>query len=328
MRRWAFRLAVLLILAAAGLLVAKQRIATPGPAAALTTVVVPKGTPTPEIGRLLKQAGVIDQPWLFVLATRLGERRPLIAGEYAVPTAASIADIVALMRKGTVVIHKLTIAEGLTVQQVATLVNQADALTGTVAVPIEGSLLPETYYYTYGEDRAAVVGRMTKAMTQAVDALWATHQPDSLPSGKAELVTLASIVERETGIPEERPHVAAVFLNRLRLHMKLQSDPTVIYALSHGAGFLDHPLSHADLAADSPYNTYLAAGLPPGPICNPGKASLAAVMHPAISDDLYFVADGTGGHVFAASLAEHNKNVTRLRALEQAARGAATNQTH
>ncbi len=307
-------LALLGLAAAGGVMWGVKRLDAPGPMATATTLVIAKGADT---GRRLADAGLVEYRWLFALATRLDRRHPLQAGEYEFPAHASMAQIIDLMQKGQVVIHKITIAEGLTVKQAMGVLRQAEAMVGRVEPPPEeGSLLPETYNYTYGEERAELVSRMQRAMGRTVDALWAKRPPDSMIAGKTEAIILASIVERETAVPAERPHIAAVFLNRLRRHMKLQSDPTVIYALSRGEGVLDRPLAHDDLSFASPYNTYVSDGLPPGPICNPGPASLAAVLHPANSDDLYFVADGGGGHVFARTLDEHNKNVARLRRLQ------------
>jgi UPF0755 protein len=221
------------------------------------------------------------------------------------------------MRRGQTVVHKLTVPEGLTVYQVLAQMRQADGLAGNAGqIPEEGSLLPQTYFYSLGDSRDALLLRMTHAMNEAIDELWRDRMPNLPFSNKVEAIILASVVERETAIPEERAHIAAVFFNRLRLHMKLQSDPTVIFAVSNAEGVLDRPLTRDDLAVKSPYNTYLVEGLPAGPICNPGRASLRAVLHPAASDDLYFVADGSGGHLFSKSLIEHNRNVGNLRRLE------------
>ena len=193
---------------------------------------------------------------------------------------------------------------------------QAEGLTGNAGLlPEEGSLLPRTYYYSFGDTREALLLRMAHAMNETIDELWPKRAPNLPLANKVEAIILASIVERETALPNERSHVAAVFLNRLRQHMKLQSDPTVIYAISNGEGVLDRPLTRDDLSVKSPYNTYVADGLPAGPICNPGYASLNAVLHPAYSNDLYFVADGSGGHVFARTLNDHNKNVVKWRAM-------------
>jgi UPF0755 protein len=321
MKRWLARLlflfAVLVATAGGGLWWGHAKFIEPGPAMAATSVVVPKGMPSADIGSLLKEADAIDHPWLFLLAVRLSGRQPLLAGEYSFPIHASLAEIIEMMRRGQTVVHKLTVAEGLTVYQVLAEMRQADGLAGSAGqIPEEGSLLPQTYFYSFGDSRDALLLRMTHAMNDTIDDLW-RHRAPNLPfDNKVEAIILASVVERETAIADERAHVAAVFFNRLKLHMKLQSDPTVIFAVSNAEGVLDRPLTRDDLAFKSPYNTYLVDGLPAGPICNPGRASLMAVLHPAASDDLYFVADGSGGHVFARTLAEHNRNVGNLRHIE------------
>jgi UPF0755 protein len=320
--RWLSRLAALIIVIGVATIALRYGIdrllQTPGSSGKPVTLLLPKGTGSQEMGRLLGNAGVIDHPLLWPLLVRWSGRPPLQAGEYEFPAAASPLMVIEMMRHGQVVVHRLTIAEGLTVRQILVILQHAEATSGSVSdPPAEGSLLPATYFYSYGEERMALLSRMQRDMQLLLDDQWARRIPDPfLPTRQAAL-TLASIVERETGLAEERPHIAAVFLNRLRLHMRLQSDPTVIYLLSHGEGVLDRPLSRADLLTVDPYNSYASDGLPPGPICNPGRASLMAVLHPAASDDLYFVADGSGGHVFAKSLAEHNQNVAHWRRLEQ-----------
>lgn len=321
MKSWLARtlvvLAIVLVAAGGALWWGRSRIVAPGPALGPATVVVPKGTATPDIAVLLKEADVIDYPWLFLLASRVPGHQPLKAGEYNFPAHVSLASVLDMMRRGQTVVHRLTIAEGLTVYQVLAQMRQAEGLTGSAGqAPEEGSLLPQTYFYSLGDGRDALLARMTHAMNELIDEMWRHRAPDLPFANKIEAITLASVVERETAISEERPHIAAVFLNRLRSHMKLQSDPTVIFAVSNAEGFLDRPLSRDDLAVKSPYNTYQVDGLPAGPICNPGRASLEAVLHPMPSDDLYFVADGSGGHVFAKTLSDHNRNVGNLRRLE------------
>ena len=294
------------------------RLTEPGSASSQTSVVIPKGTSSQSIARLLQEAGVIDRPWVFLAGIQYLGKRGLQAGEYSFPPRASLASVLDLMHRGQVVVHKFTLAEGLTVFQVLAGLRQAQGLTGNVgAPPDEGRLMPETYHYSLGDSRESLINRMSHAMDELVDDAWPKRAPKLPLANKVDAVILASIVERETAIPEERPRVAAVFFNRLALHMKLQSDPTVIFAVSNGEGALDRALTRDDLAQKNPYNTYVTDGLPPGPICNPGRASLSAVLHPMTSDDLYFVADGAGGHVFAKTLAEHNRNVAKFRALQK-----------
>jgi UPF0755 protein len=285
----------------------------PGPLAQARNVVVPHGG-LDTVAEALQQAQVIDNPWRFRVAVEVTRNAgALHAAELAFPQHASLRQVLDVLRFGAPVQHYVTIPEGLTSAQIAELLEQAEALTGPAVVPPEGSILPNTYEYEYGTDRGAIIARAHAALQHALAELWKTRAPDLPLTSPEQAVILASIVERETARPDERPMVAAVFINRLRLGMPLQSDPTVIYAVSGGLGRLDRPISHADLDGENPYNTYFVHGLPPGPICAPGIASLNAVLHPATTDDLYFVADGTGGHVFAHTLQEHDVNVAHYR---------------
>lgn len=322
LRRAGVALVALLALAVAAGAVAyvkgREAFFAPGPSSSEIVVVIPKGAGTERIAQLLADAGAISDPLVFRVAARLADAR-LKAGEYAIPAGASMAEATAIVASGKVVQHFLTIPEGWTVKQALAAVAAAPALEGeTPAALPEGSLLPETYAYVRGETRARLLARMAAAMDKALAEAWAARA-ENLPLGSPEAaLALASIVERETGVAEERPRVAAVFVNRLRLGMKLQSDPTVIYGLSDGAGVLDRGITRKDLETAHPYNTYEIAGLPPGPIALPGRAALNATLAPADTRDLYFVADGTGGHVFARSLEEHNRNVAKWRAIERA----------
>ena len=297
----------------------------PGPLAAdTTTLVVPKGSGIIPITTLLDEAGVIDHSPVFMAGVLLDRAQHLKAGEYAFPAHITKAALVEMLRSGKVVVHQLTVPEGLTSAQISALLNAETALSGPPLnqIPPEGSLLPETYNYDYQESRADLVKRMSKAMADTLNELWPAHAPDIPYQTPEQAVTLASIIEKETGKAAERPLIASVFANRLRTNMPLQSDPTVIYALTGGTGPLGRPLTHADLSTPSLYNTYLNYGLPPGPIANPGRASLEAAMHPERTRYLYFVADGTGGHAFANTLEEHNRNVESLaRDLAAATRG-------
>jgi UPF0755 protein len=310
--------------AGAGALWAWSRAEAPGPSTAETVVVIPPGTGVAGIAARLEDATVIASPLLFRLTARvMGADTALRAGEYAFPAAVSIVGALALLESGRTVARYLTVPEGLTTAEVLALVNGADAMTGLATAADaggEGRLLPETYHYSYGDDRGALVRRMADAMDAALAEVWAAR-PDGFPlDGPAQLSILASIVEKETAVAQERPMVAAVFLNRLRRGMRLQSDPTVVYGLTGGAGPLGRALTRDDLAREHAYNTYAIPGLPPTPIANPGRASLDAVVHPAETDALYFVADGTGGHVFADTLEAHNRNVAKWRRLQRNAK--------
>jgi UPF0755 protein len=292
-----------------------------GPAArsgAATGVVLPPGAGVSGVARTLEAAGVVRSRWAFVagvLATGAGHR--LKAGEYEFRSGESLLGVISQIARGEVVRHFVTVPEGLTSRQAAAIVSQADFLTGAAPVPPEGSLLPETYEAQLGDSRQAVLTRMARAQERLLDQLWPQRAAGLPLRSPADAVALASVVEKETAKPAERPHVAAVFLNRLRKGMRLESDPTVIYALSQGEP-LGRPLRASELGVDSPYNTYRFAGLPPSPIGNPGRASLEAVLRPAQSNDLYFVADGTGGHVFAETFEAHKRNVAQWRAISQA----------
>ncbi|HEY4043822.1 MAG TPA: endolytic transglycosylase MltG [Rhodopila sp.] len=277
----------------------------PGPLPEARAILVPHGGGG-QLAEALVSDGVLDQPLVFraaVLLTR-GDGA-LHAAEFAFPAHASVRQVLAILRAGRPVEHQLTIAEGLTAQQILTVLDHAESMTGEVKAINEGSVLPQTYDYEHGADRAALVARAQAAMEKALAAAWADRAPGLALASPREALILASIVERETAKPEERPHVAAVYLNRLRLGMKLQADPTVVYLASNGAGVLDHRLTRSELGRADPFNTYRTVGLPPAPICSPGLDSVRAVLHPAASEDLFFVADGSGGHVFSQSYEAH-----------------------
>lgn len=314
-------LLIVLLLAAsaagAGFYAFKQ-FEAPGPLAADSAIVVPHGG-LEQVGAALEREHVVAHGWQFRVAAFLTRQQgPIHAAELEFPAAASLRQTLDVLRTGKPIQHHLTIPEGLTAAQVALLVDSAPALDGETPLVPEGSILPQTYAYERGYTRAALLERAARAMQRVVDQDWSTRAPDLPLASPNDLVILASIVERETAKPDERPLVAAVFLNRLRLGMKLQSDPTVIYGVTGGLGTLDHGLTRAELDEDSPYNTYRIAGLPPGPICMPGPSSLKAVTQPAPSDALFFVADGTGGHVFARTEADHLRNVAHWRDIERA----------
>ena len=295
-----------------------QRFSTPGPLVMDTKVIIPAGSSVRGTARLLDEAGALSDDWLFVLAARLNDGgRGLKAGEYALPAEASIQELLDILRSGETVQRRVTVAEGLTSGQVVAILNAVDGLAGGIAdIPAEGTLLPETYFFSYGDRAGDILRRMRADRDAVLEELWASRAPN-LPLGSPEeAVILASIIEKETAIPEERGQVAAVFINRLDRGMRLQSDPTVIYGLTQGEP-LGHPIRRSELEADHPYNTYKIHGLPPGPIANPGRQSLHAALNPDFSSALYFVADGTGGHVFANTLEEHNRNVAKWRKIEK-----------
>jgi UPF0755 protein len=290
----------------------------PGPAARQTVVLIASGDGVAAISQKLADAHVIRNALLFEWGVRLrGEASQLKAGEYAIPAYASLADIAAILISGNVVQHKITAAEGLTSGMIFALVENDPELAGDAGpVPPEGTLLPETYLFTHGTTRAAIISRMQRAQRKFLDASWDARAP-GLPFGAPEkAVILASIVEKETALPDERRHIAAVFINRLKRGMKLQSDPTIIYGLTRGYP-LGRGIRASEIASATPYNTYAIDGLPPTPICNPGKDSISAVLAPQPSNDLYFVADGTGGHVFSDNIADHERHVARWRQIEK-----------
>lgn len=313
-------IAVALLLVGAGLaLFVLERVNGPGPLAADTVVFVAPGTGTGEIARQLEADGVIENALMFRAGVRLlGASKDLKAGEYLFPANVSMRDVVDLLRSGKTVMRRLTLPEGITSTQAAVMIQAAPGLDGELeSIPPEGSLLPETYHYERGDKRSVLVARMRTAQQEALAELWATRAPGLPLATPEEAVILASVVEMETGLAAERPVVASVFVNRLKDGMRLQSDPTVAYGITHGTGPLGRTLTRKDLQTPSDYNTYLIDGLPPGPIANPGRASLEAVLKPAETEFRYFVASGDGGHAFAKTLEEHNRNVAKWRQLNK-----------
>ena len=296
----------------------------PGPAArsgAVTEVQLPRGAGVAGVAEALKSAGVIRSALVFqVLARATGAARSLKAGEYAIPSRAPVLAVLSDLRAGRTIARSVTLPEGLTSAMIVRQLQAVEWLTGEVEVPAEGTLLPETYRAERGDTRQSLLDRMRGDQQALLDRLWAARRPGLPLASPEEAVILASIVEKETGLRDERRRVAAVFINRLRIGMRLQSDPTVIYAVSRGEP-LGRGIRASELASRSPWNTYAYSGLPPTPIANPGRASLEAVLDPLETRELYFVADGTGGHVFAETLEAHNANVARWRAVERA-RGA------
>ncbi len=306
------------VLAGIVLFVGKQRFDEPGPLAADRVVNIPHGSGIRDIADVLTREGVIDQPWVFIGGVMvLKAREGLKAGEYEFRAHSSLRDVIATIVEGKVVPHQISVPEGLTSQQIVARLLADDVLTGDVKeIPPEGSLLPDTYNFTRGITREQMIHRMQEAQQRVVQEIW-DHRAADLPlRTPAQLVTLASLVEKETGKADERTRVAAVFVNRLKQNMRLQSDPTIIYGLVGGKGTLGRPIMKSEITQPTPYNTYVINGLPPGPITNPGRASLEAAANPARTRELYFVADGTGGHVFAETYEQQLHNVARLRAMQ------------
>jgi UPF0755 protein len=298
----------------------KQKIEAPGPLQEDKVVNIPSRSGMGDIADILQREGVIDDNrWAFIGSVfALRARSALKPGEYLFQKNASLRDVIGTIVEGKVVQHAVTIPEGLTSEQIVERLSDNDLFTGTIReIPREGSLLPETYKFPRGTSREQVIQRMQQAQKRVLAEIWEHRNPDVPVKTPEQLVTLASLVEKETGKPDERSRVAAVFVNRLKQKMKLQSDPTIIYGLVGGKGTLGRPIKRSEILQPSPYNTYVIEGLPPGPIANPGRAALEAAANPARTKDLYFVADGTGGHSFTETYEQHQKNVARLRSLEK-----------
>jgi len=294
----------------------------PGTAKRENVVLIVPGSRAHDIAAQIQSAGAVTNALLFEAELYLhGMASKVKAGEYALPAFASMADIAKILVEGKSIQHKLTVAEGLTSEMIHKLVMADPVLVKDAGpVPAEGTLLPETYLFTRGTSRAEIIARMEAADKKFLDAQWAGRAKNLPLATPEQAVILASIVEKETALPAERRHIAAVFVNRLKAGMKLQSDPTIIYGITKGYP-LGRGIRESELQAELPYNTYAITGLPPTPICNPGKDSIAAVLNPAASPDLYFVANGKGGHVFASTMAQHERNVVAWRAVERARLG-------
>jgi UPF0755 protein len=291
----------------------------PGPHTAEQRIYIERGSGTSAVAQQLERQGLIEDPLVFRLLAKIEKKGGKIrAGEFAAPAKASPRALLTLLTEGPTIVRRFTVPEGALTLEALAIVQAAEGLTGDLPTGIpEGALLPETYHYSFNDSRADVIARMQSAMAAAVQAAMATKPADHPVKTAADLVTLASIIEKETGVGGERALVSGVFVNRLRKGMLLQSDPTTIYAVTRGAGPLGRGLRRSELALKDPYNTYQSAGLPPGPIANPGKAALMAAANPAKTDAFYFVADGTGGHAFAKTLRQHNRNVRKWRIIER-----------
>jgi UPF0755 protein len=315
-------MAVVLVVLAAGaaFYFGHARFHESGPLTEPTTVMIHRGADVETIARLLERHNVIDSALLFLAGVRLSQaENRLRAGEYLFEPSVSMHAVMSALIAGRSVLHSVTIPEGFTSYQVVERLLAHDMLIGEIdEIPPEGSLMPDTYRFTRGTSRQQIIEQMKRAQERAVQEIWERRSADLPIDSIDEFVTLASIVEKETGRADERPRVAAVFINRLHRNMRLQSDPTIIYGLFGGQGLpAGRPIYQSDIESNTPYNTYVITGLPPGPIANPGRAALEAVANPSRTDELYFVADGTGGHAFSRTLDEHNRNVARWRQIER-----------
>lgn len=305
-----------------------SQIDAPGPLDRSKTVVIPKGKGTHEIADLLEREGIVTNRWLFVAAFRWvsvsaqvdggGKPVQLRAGDYAVKQNASIRQVIDLLSEGKTVSYRVTIPEGLTSYQIVERLRADQSLSGEIeAVPAEGTLLPETYIVEHGMPRQALIDRMQAEARKVAERAWTQRKKELGLKTLEEAIILASIVEKETGRSDERDRVAAVFHNRLRLNMRLQSDPTILYGLTGGKSVWSRPIQRSEIAQKTSHNTYQIDGLPPTAICNPGRASIEAVLNPRDTKELYFVADGAGGHVFSETLKDHNASVQKWRATEK-----------
>ena len=286
-----------------------------GPLRQSEIILINRGMSVDSISKKLEAQNIIFDRLVFKVSLRMfADSKSLKAGEYKVPARSSPSEVIRILQSGKQLFRSVTVAEGLTSSQVHSLIEGIEQLSGVIEnTPEEGVLLPETYYFTYGETRMALLDRMKKSMSQLTIKLWANRAANLPIATIKDAIILASIVEKETSKSGERSHVASVFINRLRIKMRLQSDPTVIYGITLGKEPLGRRLTRSDLREASPFNTYLIKGLPPSPIANPGLKAIEAVLHPKKSNDLYFVADGKGGHVFAETLEEHNRNASHWR---------------
>jgi UPF0755 protein len=312
---------LVVMLGAGGIYVyGKQKIEAAGPLPEDKVVNIPQRAGLGDIAEILQREGVIENNrWVFIGSVlALKARQDLKPGEYSFQKNASLRDVIGTIVEGKVVQHTVTIPEGLTSEQIIARLSDNNIFTGSLReIPREGTLLPETYKFPRGTAREQVIHRMQQAQKRVLGEVWERRNPDIPIKSPEQLVTLASIVEKETGKADERSRVASVFINRLQKKMKLQSDPTIIYGLVGGKGTLGRPIKRSEIQQPSPYNTYVVEGLPPGPIANPGRASLEAAANPARTRDLYFVADGSGGHAFSDGYDQHLKNVAKLRAQER-----------
>jgi UPF0755 protein len=298
---------------------AKTQFDGAGPLQHATVVTIPRGEGVNAIASRLEREGIIHDRRIFMAAVLyFGAQAKLKAGDYAVDANATMRSVLDTLIEGDAILYQVTVPEGWTSLQVVERLRETDELTGEIAeIPPEGSLLPDTYRFARNTSRSDIIAQMQQAQDKFMDKVWPSRDPDLPFETREEALILASIVEKETGLADERSKVAAVFVNRLRKGMRLGSDPTIIYGLVGGRGSLGRPIYRSEITQETPYNTYVIKGLPPTPIANPGRAAIEAVLKPVDTDALYFVADGTGGHAFARTLAEHNRNVAEWRKIEK-----------
>lgn len=318
--RWVlFFVALFVTLMGGALWLGNQLLGAAGPSTATKNIVIPRGAGPQTMAKVLKEEGIIDHERLFRVAVMIDPTpKPIKAGEYEIPAHISMLGLLDLLQSGKQVQRRLTVVEGMTTAEVIDLVKSTPALSGEITLDLkEGDLLPETYFYSRDDTRDGLLMRMKEAMDKALDEAWRKRTAGLPLANRREALILASIVEKETALPAERARVAAVYINRLRRRMRLESDPTTIYGITQGKVPFSRELTRADLQSNSPYNTYVVTGLPPGPICNPGRASIQAATNPVRDRALFFVADGQGGHAFATTLAEHNRNVERWRQIQR-----------
>lgn len=318
--RWVLFFVALLVTLMGGALYLGHTILTAaGPLEKTKNVVIPRGAGPATMSKLLQEEGVISHPRLFRVALMIDPSpKPIKAGEHEVPAHTSMQALVELLQSGKVVQRRLTVPEGMTTAEVLDLLRKTEALTGEITIDVkEGDLLPETYFYSRDDTRDGLLMRMKEAMEKTLDEAWKKRTAGLPLANKRDALILASMIEKETAVPAERTRIAAVFINRLRRRMKLDSDPTTIYGLTLGKVPFNRELTRADLTSNTPYNTYVIMGLPRGPICNPGRASIVAATNPVRDRAIYFVADGQGGHAFALTLYEHQRNVERWRQIQR-----------
>jgi UPF0755 protein len=319
--RWVLFFIVLLVTVMGGaVFVGRTILVAEGPLDKTKNVVIPRGAGPSTMAKILEAEGVINHGRLFRVALMVDPNpKPIKAGEYEVPAHISMAALVELLQSGKQVQRRLTVPEGATTAEILELVRKTEALSGQITLDVkEGDLLPETYFYSRDDTRDSMLLRMKEGMEKTLDEAWRKRAAGLPYTSKRDALTMASIIEKETSLAAERSRVAAVYINRLRIRMRLESDPTTIYGVTGGKGMQGRELTRADLQSSSPYNTYVVTGLPPGPICNPGRASILAAVAPAPRERaLYFVADGQGGHSFANNLNDHNRNVARWREIQR-----------